>query len=60
MPIIRVEMLKGRTVEQKSDLVKILTDDFVSTCGGKPEDLHVIISEIDKENWGADGKLISD
>ena len=59
MPIIRVEMLKGRTVEQKSNLVKRLTDDFESICDGKPEDLHVVISEIDKENWGADGKLIS-
>ena len=59
MPIIRVEMLKGRTVEQKSNLVKRLTDDFVSTCGGKLEDFHVVISEIDKENWGVDGKLIS-
>ena len=32
MPIIRVEMFKGRTVEQKSNLVKRLTDDFVSIC----------------------------
>ncbi len=44
MPIIRVEILKGRTVEKKNNLVKRLTDDFVSICGGKSKDLHVVIS----------------
>ena len=33
MPVIRVEMFK-RTLEQKRELIKELTDSFVKTCGG--------------------------
>ena len=39
MPIIHVEMLTGRTREQKAALVKELTDGFVRTCGGKPDSI---------------------
>ena len=33
MPIIRVDMLKGRTKKQKQNLVKELTQAFNRTCG---------------------------
>lgn len=60
MPIIRVEMLKGRSRDQKRALVRELTDGFVRTCGGKPEGLHVIITEVDREDWGSGGQLSVD
>ncbi len=60
MPIIRVEMFKGRTIDQKKKLVKELTNSFVKTCGGTAEGLHVLIEEIEKENWGVSGNLISE
>ena len=34
MPIIRVEMFPGRTIDQKRDLTRELTDGFVRACGG--------------------------
>ena len=60
MPIIRVEMFKGRSVEQKRELVKELTDGFVRTCGGKTEGLHVVITEVDTEDWAVGGVLFAD
>ncbi len=60
MPIIRVEMFKGRSRDQKRALVRELTDGFVRTCGGKPEGLHVIITEVDREDWGSGGQLSVD
>ena len=60
MPIIRVEMFKGRTQDQKRALVKELGEAFVRTAGGKVEGLHVVIAEIDKEDWAVSGQLCID
>lgn len=60
MPIIRVEMLRGRTREQKSNLVRELTQAFNRTCGARPEDVQIVIADIDKENWGASGELVAE
>lgn len=59
MPIIRVEMFEGRDEEQKSRLAKGLTDAFVESCGGKPESVHVVISDIAPQNWAVAGQLVS-
>lgn len=60
MPIIRVEMHKGRTADQKRALVKELTEAFLKTCGGKPESVHIVIQDVDKGDWGSAGVLASD
>lgn len=59
MPIIRVEMFTGRTAGQKSNLVKQLTDSFINACGGNRESVDVIITDIEKGNWGKAGELYS-
>ncbi len=60
MPIIRVEMFKGRNREQKRALVKELTDGFIRTCGGKPESVHIVLTEVDQEDWASAGELVVD
>lgn len=60
MPIIRVEMFKGRSEEQKRAIVRDLTDAFVKAAGGNPDSVHVILSDVDKVNWGSGGQLFSD
>ncbi len=57
MPIIRVEMLPGRSLEQKQALVEGLTETFVRTAGGNAEGLQVVITEVSADNWGTNGKL---
>lgn len=60
MPIIRVEMYKGRDREKKRALVKALTEAFVSTCGSTPDQVHIVLKEVDKEDWGVGGQLVVD
>lgn len=60
MPMIRVEMFPGRTPEQKRELVKALTDAFVATAGGKPDSVHIMLSDVEKDNWAVAGKLMSE
>ena len=50
MPLIRVEMFKGRTDEQKKVLVKELTDSFIKSCGGNRDAVDVIITDIEQKN----------
>lgn len=60
MPIIRVEMFKGRTREQKRALVRELTEGFVRACGGTPEAVTIVLADVDKEDWAAAGALMAD
>lgn len=60
MPVIRVEMFKGRTPEQKRDMVKEITEAFVRTAGGTPEPVHVVITDVEKSDWAVGGVLASD
>ncbi len=60
MPILRVEMLPGRTLQQKRELAEALTRETVRILGGKPEGVQILIDEIDRENWAAAGTLYAD
>jgi 4-oxalocrotonate tautomerase len=60
MPIIRVEMFKGRTRDQKRELARQLTDTYLKVCGGKPEGVTVLFSDIDREDWAVAGGLVAD
>jgi 4-oxalocrotonate tautomerase len=60
MPVIRVEMFEGRTRDQKRSLVKVLTQGFIGTCGGKPEAIQIVITNVAKEDWGGGGVLMAD
>jgi 4-oxalocrotonate tautomerase len=57
MPIIRVEMFKGRTREQKRIMVKALTDAMVESTGAKREAVWIVVKDVDKEDWGFGGEL---
>lgn len=57
MPYVNVQITKGATRRQKAELVKDITDSLVRVLGKKPEYTHVVIQEIDDENWGFSGLL---
>jgi 4-oxalocrotonate tautomerase len=60
MPIIRIEMWEGRTVEQKRELVEVLTKEMARISGCSPDSVYVVFHDIKKSNWGAGGALCSD
>lgn len=59
MPYVNLQILKGATREQKSLLVKEMTDLLVRILEKRPEHTHIVIQEIEEENWGFSG-LLSD
>ncbi len=57
MPVVTIKIAKGRSIEQKRDLVKSLTESVVSSLGIKRELITVLIEEFDRENWSTGGEL---
>ena len=60
MPVIRVDLLKGRTRDQKRAFTKAVTDAFIATCGGTPESVNVIFQDVERDDWGVAGQLVSE
>ncbi|WP_397410768.1 4-oxalocrotonate tautomerase [Polaromonas sp.] len=60
MPTYHVEMMEGRTIEQKKKLVTEITRVSVDILGGAPDSVDVIITDIKRENWSTGGKLWSE
>lgn len=57
MPYVNVQITRGATREQKAELVKEITDSLVRILGKKPEHTHIVIQEINEEDWGFSGLL---
>lgn len=55
MPTLRVEMMEGRTPEQKKALVQALTQAVVKTLGAKPESVDILIYDIKRQDWATGG-----
>jgi len=57
MPYVNVRITKGVTREQKAQLVREITDTLVRVLAKKPEHTHIVIDEVDEDNWGFSGML---
>lgn len=61
MPYINVKITKDNvTPNQKRAIVKDITESLVRHLGKKPEHIHIVIDEVDPENWGFAGMLTTD
>ncbi len=56
MPIVEVTMFKGRTDEQKAELIKGISRTVAEVLKIPVEEVYVIIREISKADWGPMGK----
>ena len=56
MPVVEVKMLKGRTPQQKKEVIEGITEVMRSKAGAKPEHTIVIISDVEKTDYGEAGK----
>jgi 4-oxalocrotonate tautomerase len=57
MPTYHIEMMEGRTVEQKKQLVEAITRVSVEILGGTPDAVDILITDIKRENWATGGRL---
>ena len=60
MPTYHIEMMEGRTLEQKKKLVEAITRVTVEVLGGEAGSVDILISDIKRENWATGGKLWSE
>ncbi len=60
MPILQVELLKGRTTEQKRAMAEKVTQALVETVNCKREDVKIIIREMEREDYATGGVLMLD
>jgi 4-oxalocrotonate tautomerase len=60
MPMIRVEMYEGRTLEQKRELVEVMTRESCRILKCAPEQVQIVIENRRREDWAIGGKLASD
>ncbi|MDR1019941.1 MAG: 2-hydroxymuconate tautomerase family protein [Synergistaceae bacterium] len=60
MPIIQVHLLQGRSVEAKRQFAAEATDLVCRCFDVKSEQVRIIFSEMERENYSISGTLVSD
>jgi len=61
VPYVNVKITRdGVTAEQKAQIVAEITDTLVRVLGKRPEHTHIVIDEVDPENWGFAGVLTTE
>ncbi|PMR72189.1 tautomerase family protein [Halomonas heilongjiangensis] len=56
MPIVTIQQFP-RSVEQKRELARRITEAFAEAYGAKAESVQVFFSEVDGENWAKGGVM---
>jgi 4-oxalocrotonate tautomerase len=60
MPFVNIKITKGGvTADQKTELIKGVTDLLVKTLGKNPATTMVVIDEVDTDNWGIGGESVT-
>jgi 4-oxalocrotonate tautomerase len=57
MPVIQITISQGRSVEQKRELIRVLTRETARIMNTEEEKVRILIYEVSKENWGNAGVL---
>lgn len=55
MPIVTIQMLKGRDKEKRKELIKNVTDAVTNTLDVPVDSVRVLLNEIENENFGVAG-----
>ena len=57
MPVVQIQVWKGRSVDQKRAVSKAITEAMVEHMDVNPDGLHIIIQDYELENWARAGVL---
>ncbi len=60
MPIVRIEMLSGRSAEQKARLAEAITRALVDIAKARPEDTNIVFTDVARSDWAFAGRLLSE
>ena len=60
MPFVKIEVTReGVTREKKQELIKGVTDLITNVLNRDPHLTHVVIQEVDPDDWGYAGEQVS-
>lgn len=60
MPIVQIDMIEGRTLEQKREMVGKMTEVICQTANCSAEAVTIVIREATKQHIAKAGILMSD
>jgi 4-oxalocrotonate tautomerase len=60
MPIVTIELIEGRTVDQKREIAKQITETIKNITNAPEDVIEVIFHDLKKENYSKGGKLFID
>ncbi len=60
MPIVQINMIAGRTIDQKRALVQKVTKAICESIDAKPEKVKIKLVDMEPENYAVAGQLILD
>ena len=60
MPYVTIVLREGRSMDQKREMVKAVTDAIVRTVNAKPEAVHIVVHDEPAHNLGTGGQLLAD
>ena len=55
MPFITVQLIEGRSVEQKHALIKEISEAAIRVLNGDPDEVGIVINEVTADDWGVGG-----
>lgn len=61
MPFVNIRITRdGASAEQKAQLIAGVTQLLADVLGKNPATTHVIIDEVETDNWGIGGESVSE
>ncbi|MBN9315287.1 MAG: 4-oxalocrotonate tautomerase [Devosia sp.] len=60
MPMIRVELLKGRTIAQKREFAEVVTREAARILKCAPDVVDVVFQDVERHDWASSGRLEAD
>jgi 4-oxalocrotonate tautomerase len=60
MPFVHIEWMEGRTLEQKRELTKRITEVMAEVAGVPQDRIHVFIRDMKQDEYAVGGELIID
>jgi 4-oxalocrotonate tautomerase len=60
MPVLTINMIQGRTLDQKRSLVDEVTKAVCKTISVSPDRVRIIINEVPEDSYAIAGELMLD
>ena len=59
MPFITVQLIEGRSIEQKHALIKEISEAAIRVLDADPDNVRIVINEVTADDWGVGGVPIA-